>query len=1769
MQYQRLIITLFIFISIHIFTFGQYEDCNSAYNVPDKTTLNVPNVYNFGNVKDPVIEDFTQCFQGNEDKSYWIKFKALTSGTFEFALTPNGLMADYDFILYDACPCDTNRNVIACKWQGSVVTNFKPTGIATDPMASFGIPPIDALEFTNTINLVAGKSYFMLLNNITASLDPTNDVGFSLVFGGTANIGLVDDNQFGIQNLNFTGPDIVCLNQKNVNYVGNASSTLGYPISYYWKANNGITFNDDSLKNVLADFSLSGGVICLKASDGCYAPKSICKNIAISSTPDVTALDTMPCHNNSFDLKNLNVLDFNNSLGNLNYFDKGLNAFTNIDSISNIIKTSGRYFIRKTVNSNCFDTSSVDIVIQNIKFQKDTFRICSDETRLDTLPVNEINGNKNLIYTFYPDSISASKNINILTNPLVKNSGTYWIRGDSKEGCYSISPLIVEFLPYPVLPSITNYYLCDSCLLVDTFSFPSLAQLYTTKIYPSIAFASLDFGQISNVMSCKSESYGVKVVNANGCYTITELDITKINPSTCILVGSDSICKNVDKEIQLNFNYSGTAPFTAIFSNGSSNDSITTNQINYIHKVTVNKATNFTLTNLKDGNYSFCQNAKISGSFNVKELSQPNIKSTNIICDSTRKSYKIQVEIEGGNGNYLVNGSNIVGTSFLSNPILNDSIYNFLIQDSYKCIPDTVKGVATCECTNSAGYIDEMDTLVICKTDIAFATAYNFKLDPEDKLEFILHDGSGNKIGNIVANGVDPIFSYNPNIITNKVYYLSTIVGDSLPDGTVNQKDICLSVAPGRPIVFLTPDTVSLGLDTSYCLGSLIDLKFYSNKLQNLDIIIDINGVNTNLANYNIANSYPLNINVQTQIQLLAANDQNLCPLEIGRSTQDISVIKKLSTNNLTLTCDSINENYSVKFVADADPKSNVQIDGLTGNWLGNVFTSDLIKSGSNYNFVIKDQFLCDTFLLKGSKTCDCNKLIGIIDTISKNVCFGDTLNVKILKSNESDKNDTTLFALFSDINLTNLVGVTNSPLFTKSTFNGLNFNTPYYITLITGNKLLNYPFVDLSFCHAKTLPQKIIFLDKPTLSIANTIETICPNDTFFVNGTISGSLPAKFNIDNQIFTINSSSFSIPIVSPTAMNYSVKVIDNLGCITNFSNVFQTQIRPKSILGSFSLDTIETCVKDTINFGIIGQSKYKDDSIYYKIETLTNTFIAYLKEPKFYLFSNMNANQYYKITMVAFPIKNGTINPKSNCVEQSKPAYIRFYDLPTASINAINQICLGDSLSIQLNNQNDINTYEMILSIDNQIYKYQNVKNSTVIKIVPKANSIIKLKDLIPQNSSIICKPNVDSSDLIYKIKEAPQLISSKIICASNKLTYQVQIVVSSEKINTLSATGITGNWTNNTFLSNSIISGTNYSITITDANGCKELIVNGIGDCSCPSNAKPEISIDRTISCNNQSDGILSVKNINGTPPFIFNWSNNITGATNKNLKGGFYFVTMTDRDNCQTFDTINLKNPDLLDAIINTINPPCPDVRLGSIIIENTFGGTPPYSYQLDNQVYGTIPRYDELIAGKYNLTVADKNGCKRLFNIQITDPEQFTIKLINDTIIDYGDSILLNWTSNQIATKWTWSKNVICADTSCMIPYAKPLLEYDLYHLTASNINGCIAEDWVKVSVKRYDDVYVPNIFSPESSNFSNQKFFIFANRSVSKIKLFEIFDRWGNRLFQSTNALPNDDSNGWDGTVDGKLINEGVYIYHAEIEKDNGQTIQIKGDFMLYRQ
>lgn len=155
---------------------------------------------------------------------------------------------------------------------------------------------------------------------------------------------------------------------------------------------------------------------------------------------------------------------------------------------------------------------------------------------------------------------------------------------------------------------------------------------------------------------------------------------------------------------------------------------------------------------------------------------------------------------------------------------------------------------------------------------------------------------------------------------------------------------------------------------------------------------------------------------------------------------------------------------------------------------------------------------------------------------------------------------------------------------------------------------------------------------------------------------------------------------------------------------------------------------------------------------------------------------------------------------------------------------------------------------------------------------------------------------------------------------------------------------------------------------------------------------KVNITVDNP-KCPGGSDGKATVTSVeNGTAPYKYQWKDatyvDIPGATSASISGlsqGFYIVQITDSSTpTPKIDLVKVgvqdPNP-LIFVNFTVIEPTCNGSSTG-ILNSNLVGGTPQYTYSLDNGTNfttETVPglAIAGLAAGTYNLVIKDKNLC------------------------------------------------------------------------------------------------------------------------------------------------------------------------------------------------
>jgi hypothetical protein len=106
------------------------------------------------------------------------------------------------------------------------------------------------------------------------------------------------------------------------------------------------------------------------------------------------------------------------------------------------------------------------------------------------------------------------------------------------------------------------------------------------------------------------------------------------------------------------------------------------------------------------------------------------------------------------------------------------------------------------------------------------------------------------------------------------------------------------------------------------------------------------------------------------------------------------------------------------------------------------------------------------------------------------------------------------------------------------------------------------------------------------------------------------------------------------------------------------------------------------------------------------------------------------------------------------------------------------------------------------------------------------------------------------------------------------------------------------------------------------------------------------------------------------------------------------------------------------------------------------------------------------------------------------------------------------------------------------------------------------------VLVIVDKPRNVYVPNVFNPDSSDPDNSAVRIYMGTDVLKVHTWMIFDRWGSAIHEAQNFERDNVDHAWDGKIRGDNGQLGVYVWYAKIEFIDGEIIEYKGDVTIAR-
>ncbi len=324
------------------------------------------------------------------------------------------------------------------------------------------------------------------------------------------------------------------------------------------------------------------------------------------------------------------------------------------------------------------------------------------------------------------------------------------------------------------------------------------------------------------------------------------------------------------------------------------------------------------------------------------------------------------------------------------------------------------------------------------------------------------------------------------------------------------------------------------------------------------------------------------------------------------------------------------------------------------------------------------------------------------------------------------------------------------------------------------------------------------------------------------------------------------------------------------------------------------------------------------------------------------------------------------------------------------------------------------------------------------------------------------------------------------------------------------------------------------------------------------------------ISCEGGDDGTAQVAVGGGLPPYTYAWSSGSTLVQATGLTAGTYTLTVTDANNCTATATATLTEPAPVAIAFLVTNITCFGRRDGTITVQAS-GGIPPYRYSLNSGGLQVSNVFTGLGSGVFTIRVEDASGCEALETIVVNAPPPFEVELSGPENIAIGDSATLEILANVPADSIQsiiWGPPLDTTDcTVCFTQGIAPFVT-TTYSVTVVTTGGCSDDDKITVFVDRRRYLYVPNVFSPNGDG-ENDIFTVFAKpNTVKNIKTMQLFNRWGEALYQLNDFQPNNPNIGWDGTFRGQPMNPAVFAWMIEVEFIDGVVEVYSGDVTISR-
>ena len=485
----------------------------------------------------------------------------------------------------------------------------------------------------------------------------------------------------------------------------------------------------------------------------------------------------------------------------------------------------------------------------------------------------------------------------------------------------------------------------------------------------------------------------------------------------------------------------------------------------------------------------------------------------------------------------------------------------------------------------------------------------------------------------------------------------------------------------------------------------------------------------------------------------------------------------------------------------------------------------------------------------------------------------------------------------------------------------------------------------------------------------------------------------------------------------------------------------------------------------------------------------------------------------------------TVTDNNGCVG-STSVQLNNYPLPTPTLPATVSVCAGDSTSITPGNYSN--------------YIWSNGQTSPSIYINSAGTYTVEVTDVNGCKNN--ATTNLTVNNLPLPVISGPATTCVNIPATLNSGTGYAQYLWSTGEPTSSIQTNIGGN----------------YTVTVTDIRGCKNianfsLLVFPLADMT--------ITGDKDI-CAGESTTITGIA---GQGTYL--WSTGELSPAITINQTGIYTLTITTSNGCISANSYNVNvhsNPKVNYTYFQQIS--CESIGI-QIVNSSTFdqGSVFTWTFGDGNDGNGASPSYVYADTGSYMTTclITSPWGCTGIDSliVQLNTPplpEAGFIK--SDAVVSIFNSEVQFLNKSKNATKYKWSFGDDQSSTD-----ANPTHKYDrvgthVVKLIAYNEASCYDEYEETIEVVQF---FVPNSFTPNNDG-KNDVFFDGTPAINVNSYNMKVINRLGGVIYETDSYYQP-----WDGNMpDRKPAQEGVYAYVIRILSENNKVYDFKGTFSLIR-